>query len=207
MALIPDDPRQRNALIFGILALALFYAFWAYWYSPQKELANEMEAQLEQLETENLRAEIISARGGEELQERLALYERHVGQLENLIPQEEEFVALLSDISAESRRNGVEIATMRPEPEEVGAFYTKTSYEIEVIGDYHDLGRFLGTIASLPRIITPMDLELMIFQGDDTVLNPDYEAPLTARLRIQTYLLPAAATSTETGESREEAVS
>jgi len=207
MALIPDDPRQRNALIFGILALALFYAFWAYWYSPQKELANEMEAQLEQLETENLRAEIISARGGEELQERLALYERHVGQLENLIPQEEEFVALLSDISAESRRNGVEIATMRPEPEEVGAFYTKTSYEIEVIGDYHDLGRFLGTIASLPRIITPMDLELIIFQGDDTVLNPDYEAPLTARLRIQTYLLPAAATSTETGESREGAVS
>ena len=207
MALIPDDPKQRRALVFGILALALFYAFWAYWYTPQKEAANELEAQLEQLETENLRAEIISARGGEELQERLALYERHVSQLENLIPQEEEFSALLSDISAESRRNGVEIATMRPEPEEVGAFYTKTSYEIEVIGDYHDLGRFLGTIASLPRIITPMDLELMEFQGDETVLNPEYEAPLTARLRIQTYLLPAAAPSTETGGGQEGAAS
>jgi len=207
MALIPDDPKQRRALVFGVLALALFYAFWAYWYTPQKEAANELEAQLEQLETENLRAEIISARGGEELQERLALYERHVSQLENLIPQEEEFSALLSDISAESRRNGVEIATMRPEPEEVGAFYTKTSYEIEVIGDYHDLGRFLGTIASLPRIITPMDLELMEFQGDDTVLNPEYEAPLTARLRIQTYLLPAAAPSTETGGGQEGAAS
>ena len=191
MALIPDDPKQRTALVLGILAVALFYAFWAYWYSPQKAIADELAAQYEQLDAENLRAEIISARGGAELEERLAQYERHVGQLERLIPQEEEFVALLNDVTAESRRNGVEIATMRPEPEEVGLFYTKMSYELEVIGDYHNLGRFLGTIASLPRIITPVDLELMNFQGDETVLSPEYEAPLTASLRIQTYLLPA----------------
>jgi type IV pilus assembly protein PilO len=192
MALIPDDPKQRNALVVGILVAALFYVFWAYWYSPQRVQVEELEAQVESLEAENQRAQIISARGGSELQERLAAYERHVNQLERLIPQEEEFAALLNDVTAESRRNRVEIATLRPEPEEPGAFYTRKSYELEVIGDYHDIGRFLSAIASLPRIITPMDLELMNFQGDDSVLDPEYEAPLTARLRIQTYLLPAA---------------
>jgi type IV pilus assembly protein PilO len=192
MALIPDDPKQRNALVVGILVAALFYVFWAYWYSPQRAQVEEMEAQAEVLEAGNQRAQIISARGGSELQERLAAYERHVSQLERLIPQEEEFAALLNDVTAESRRNRVEIATLRPEPEEPGAFYTRKSYELEVIGDYHNIGRFLSAIASLPRIITPMDLELMNFQGDETVLDPEYEAPLTARLRIQTYLLPAA---------------
>ena len=199
MALIPDDPKQRNALVVGILAAALFYVFWAYWYSPRKLLVEELQAQVELLETENQRAQIISARGGRELQDRLALYERHVGQLERLIPQEEETSALLNEVTAEGRRSGVEIATLRPEPEEVGAFYTKKSYELEVIGDYHDIGRFLSAIASLQRIITPMDLELMNFQGDDSVLNPDYEAPLTARLRIQTYTLPNAMSATPAG--------
>jgi type IV pilus assembly protein PilO len=209
MALIPDDPKQRNALVVGILAAALFYVFWAYWYSPQNLLVEELEAQVEQLETENQRAQIISARGGAELQERLALYERHVGQLERLIPQREEVASLLNNITAEGIRNGVEIATLRPEDENAGAFYTKKSYELEVIGDYHNIGRFLGAIASLPRIITPMNLELMIFQGDDTVLNPEYEAPLTARLTIQTYILPAAvdAPPVEGGEGQEGATS
>jgi type IV pilus assembly protein PilO len=80
---------------------------------------------------------------------------------------------------------------MRPEPDEVGAFYTKESYEIEVVGDYHNIGRFLTAIASLPRIITPVDLELSSYQGDMNLIDRDIENPLTARLRIQTYILPA----------------
>ncbi|MFO8175842.1 MAG: hypothetical protein R6T96_16275, partial [Longimicrobiales bacterium] len=86
MALIPDDPRQRNALIIGILAAAGFYFFWSYWYQPAKTEVDEMAARLEQLDSENRRAQIIATRGGTELEERLAVYERHVGQLEALIP-------------------------------------------------------------------------------------------------------------------------
>jgi type IV pilus assembly protein PilO len=195
MALLPDDPKQRNALLVGILAVALFYFFWSFWYTPQKAQVDELEAQLSQLDFENQRARIISARGGTDLQERLALYEQHVGQLERLIPQHEEFIALLQDITAETRRHGIEINSLSPGPGEAGAFYTKETYEIQVIGDYHDIGRFLGTIASLPRIITPMDLELAPFEGMDGVLNTEYEAPLVARLRIQTYILPAGGSS------------
>lgn len=209
MALIPDDPKQRNALVVGILILALFYVFWAYWYTPHKTEVDGLQAQLDQLDLENQRAQLISARGGTELRERLALYERHVQQLEQLIPQQEEFVALLNDISAESRRHGVEINSLDPEPEETGAFYTKKSYELVVIGDYHNVGEFLTTIASLPRIITPMDLELTNFDGDEDVLTFDYESPVTARFRIQTYLVPAAVdgSGNESSAGQEGAVS
>jgi type IV pilus assembly protein PilO len=205
MALIPEDPRQRNALVVGILAAALFYVFWAYWYSPQKVVVEDLTAHVERLEFENDRAQLISARGGARLQERLAEYERHVDQLERLIPQEEEFAALLNQITAESRRQGVEIFSIDPEPEEVGAFYTKKSYELAVVGDFHDLGRFLATIASLPRIITPVDMDLSRFEGEEDVLNPEFEFPLTARLRIQTYTVPAASDPSppEGGEGQE----
>jgi type IV pilus assembly protein PilO len=188
MALLPSDPKQRNALFIGILFAAGFYFFWTYWYGPRKTETDEMEARLEQLDAENRRAQIVATRGGAELEERLALYERHVGRLEQLIPKSEEVPALVNDITAEARRSGVEVARIFPEPEETGPFYTKKSYEIDVYGEYHDIGRWLASIASLPRIITPVDLEMGRFQGDASVV--DFEAPVTARLRIQTYILP-----------------
>jgi type IV pilus assembly protein PilO len=193
MALIPDDPKQRNALLVGLLAAAGFYLFWSYWYSPRKTEVDEMQARYEQLESNNSRAQIIAARGGTDLQERLALYERHVAQLERLIPESEEVPALLADIYTVARQSGVNDAALRPEPEQVGAFYTRRSYELEVVGQYHDIGAFLTRIASLARIITPVDLELTRFQGQRELL--DMQEPLTARLRIQTYILPGATPS------------
>ena len=191
MALIPDDPKQRNALLIAVLVAAGFFAFWTYWYSPRQLEVEEMTARLDQLEQNNRLAQIVVARGGTELEERLAEYERHVDRLEDLIPQSEEVAALLNQISAAARETGVTDPEMTPEPDEPGDFYTKESYEIAVVGDYHDIGRFLTRIASLSRIITPTDLELTRFQGDQSLLNPEIEVPLAARLRIQTYILPA----------------
>jgi len=188
MALIPDDPKQRNALVIGILAVAGFYFFWSWWYTPFSTEVEEMSARLEQLDTENRRAQILATRGGAELEELLARYERHVSMLEALIPQSEEVSALLNDVSRVARETGVENASLRPEADEAGEFYTKESYAMEVYGEYHDIGRFLASIASLSRIITPVNLELSRFEGNRSGL--DMEAPVTASLQIQTYILP-----------------
>jgi Tfp pilus assembly protein PilO len=71
----------------------------------------------------------------------------------------------------------------------MGTFYTKSSYEFQVIGDYHNVGDYLASIASLPRIVTPVDLELTEFRGAEVVTR-DMEAPVLARFRIETYVLP-----------------
>ena len=191
MALLPNEPRKRNTLFIGLIVVGLFYVFWTYWYSPRKVEVDEMAARLEELEAGNSRAQIIATRGGAELQERLTLYERHVSQLERLIPASEEVPALLADISTVARQSGLnDVARLAPEADETGAFYTRKSYELEVVGEYHDIGQFLTRIASLDRIITPMDLQLTRFQGNRAIL--DFENPLTATLRIQTYIVPSA---------------
>ena len=196
MALIPDDPKQRNALVIGIVALAGFYFFWSMWYSPRAEQVVSLETRLEQLDRENQRAQIVATRGAENLEERLALYERHMIQLEQLIPGSEEVPDLLDQIMGEARRHRVDLATIRPEPEEVGVYYTKDSYEYQVNGEYHDVGRFLAAVASLPRIITPVDLELSQFSGPQDL---DMEWPVTATLRVETFLLPAPGAAPEMG--------
>ena len=190
MALVPDDPKQQRALVAIILAVGLFYVFWTYFYSPRKEEVVALETRLETLVSENNRAQIIATRGGSELQDLLALYQRFVEELEQLIPRSEEVASLLNQINEEARRVGVDVTAVRPEPDETVGIYTKETYQIDVVGDYHNIARFLTRIASLPRIITPLELELVPYIRDRSLLNIETEFPLEAHLYIQTYIVP-----------------
>jgi type IV pilus assembly protein PilO len=193
----PSNPKQRNTLIVGVILLLSIYPFHAYWYKGQREEVTAMQTRLETITDQNRRASVLAARGGGDLEERLALYERQVKKLEELIPANEELAALLDDISVRARQVGVETARMIPEPPEVGAFYTKTSYEMNVVGEYHSVGRFLAEIASLSRIVTPVEMDVQLFDQPQTY--PEYEAPVMASFRIETYVLPDAAATPPVG--------
>jgi len=189
MALIPQEPNKRNALLVGLLIVAGFYAFNSFWWGPKKAEIAELNERYETLEGQNRRAEILATRGADDLVDRLALYERHIAELERLIPRRQEVPALIADVTRAAIRTDVEVSDFRPAGEEMGTFYTKSSYEFQVIGDYHNVGDYLASIASLPRIVTPVDLELTEFRGAEVVTR-DMEAPVLARFRIETYVLP-----------------
>jgi type IV pilus assembly protein PilO len=188
MALIPEEQHKRIALVLGLLALAVLYLAHTYWYTPTVEQIDRLQTRVTQLEDSNRRAQIIAARGGEELEQRLAEYERHVSRLEQLIPAGEEVPALLNAIAMEAQRVRVNLSSWQPEPSQPGEFYTQESYEMAVMGEYHDVGRFLTAIASLPRIITPVDLRLSVAAGPAP--REDIESPVVAQFRIRTYVLP-----------------
>jgi type IV pilus assembly protein PilO len=189
MALLPTERHKQVALLVGFLALAGIYAVFEYWHTPRVQEVAELEARLDQIEDRNRRAQIVAARGGAELEERLAVYQRHIQRLEQLIPQSEEVPSLLNSIATEARRTRVDLGSLRPEPSVPGEFYDRQSYEMAAVGEYHDVARFLTAVSSLPRIITPLDMEV----AQHTGANPraDVENPVVARFRIQTYVLPS----------------
>lgn len=189
MALIPEEPRKRSAILVVLAALAGIYFFYEHWYQPRAEEVERLEQRLTDLENQNRQARVVAARGGEDLEERLALYERHVGRLEELIPQTEEVPALLNAMALEARDTRVDLASIRPEPARETDHYTMQSYEISVVGDYHNVGRYLASIASLPRVVRPVDLELSPFTGDPAMTG--MAEPLVAQFRVQTYVIPS----------------
>jgi type IV pilus assembly protein PilO len=184
----PDDPIQRNWALGGLAFLALIIPYNMYLLGPRQEANAELQTRVESLETVNRRAAVLAAQGGGDLEERLALYEAHVAQLEELIPGREEVPALLDDIGTRARLMNVDLRELQPQPREPGEHYDRTAYHMAVVGEYHAVARFLTEVASLSRIVTPTQVEVALF-GQPQQYR-DLESPVQAVFRIETYVLP-----------------
>jgi type IV pilus assembly protein PilO len=189
MALIPQEKPKQIALMVGIASLAILYGVYEYWYSPRVEEVTTLTGRLTNLQDRNRTAQVTAARGGADLEARVAAYERHVARLEELIPRGEEVPALLTSLNQEARRNGVAVVETTPLQAEPGQYYTRRSYDLAVVGPYHGVGRFITGVASLPRIVTPLDMEIVAETGGEIEPASDAGFPVRARFRIETYVL------------------
>jgi Tfp pilus assembly protein PilO len=189
MALLPQEPKQQRALLALVLAIAAAGLFWNYWETPERAEIAAATERVEALEAQNQAARIAAARGEEGLAENLATFERHIARLEELMPREQDLPALISDLNLEADRLDLDAISLFTNPPQPGVAYTRQTYDMSWAGAYHDIGRFLASIASLERIITPIQLQLSV--PDDPADFPDYEAPVLAEFTISTYVLPA----------------
>ena len=60
------------------------------------------------------------------------------------------------------------------------------TFDMTVFGEYHDVGEFLTRIASLSRILTPIDVSVEDF-NDPRAANLD--SPVVVNFRFQTYVV------------------
>ena len=155
MALMPDNPKQQQALMAITISLVLLYFANSLWHSGAREAVDAAEARVENMEAQNRAAQALAIRAGEYTEERMAQYERHISQLEQLIPDGAEVPAVVDQLSIVGRDVGIDVDFVRPQPIVEGPFYDEQTIDMRIIGEYHVVGRFLSRIASLPRIITP----------------------------------------------------
>ncbi|MCH8812308.1 MAG: type 4a pilus biogenesis protein PilO [Gemmatimonadetes bacterium] len=188
MALIPDDPKQQKALMAIAVSLVVLYFANSLWYSGAVETIEAEEERVENLAAQNRTAQALAISAGRGLEDRMALIERHVAELEQLIPSSEEVASVVNQMSQVARDVGVSEPSIRPDAVVQGEVYAQQAFQIRVLGEYHDVGRFLAGLASLPRIITPSDLQLVPFVDPSGTMG--FDAPVEVNFRIQTYLAP-----------------
>jgi type IV pilus assembly protein PilO len=186
MALLPKDPAQQKLVLLGLLPLLGAFAFWYFVHAGTVEEIERLEVRLEQLTMSNERARVLAERGGPELENRLAIYEQHMQRLEQLIPSREEVPALLNSVVSRADAAGIELGGYRPGGEEARPHYSRQSYELSVIGTYHEIGSFLAAVGSLPRIINTSNVMLR----PEPRTRTDGSQVLRATFRIETYILP-----------------
>ncbi|MBS4718916.1 PilO family type IV pilus biogenesis protein TapO [Aeromonas caviae] len=106
----------------------------------------------------------------------LEAYRKQMVQLEHLVdtqlkqlPNTHEVAGLLDDISFIATDNGLTLNRINWEPEVKHEFSTELPMRIEVVGTYHELGKFTADMAALPRIVILDSFQLSQGKGGELI--------------------------------------
>src|SRR5512141_998911 len=131
----------------------------------------------------------------EDLNKRLDGYRASLSMLRRLVPERSEVPNLLDDMSPRARIRGVTLSRADPVlPAEPGpAPFETQRFNISVLGHYDQIGAFLADVASLQRIIVPVDVSLLAASAPAAkALGDSTGALLEAKFQIRTYVKSAA---------------
>jgi type IV pilus assembly protein PilO len=119
--------------------------------SEKKELELKQSFETKQKKSINL----------QDYQDQLAQIETELEDMIRQMPTQEELASLLIDISQTGLASGLEFRLFKPGAPVRKDFYSELPINIEVIGKYEELGLFVSGLASLPRIVTVHDVNII----------------------------------------------
>lgn len=191
----PLDPNLRNRLLVGGLVFVLLgYLVYSQLIEPKSGEIAEMETRLENVRLQNTTARNLTrGAGADDVKARLAAYNGQLRAVEALIPSAEDIPDLLDAISVQAQQSGVQISLIQPTGATEEGYYTRRSYDMAVVGEYHEIADFLTRVGSLPRIVTPVNLVLTAAgaaTAPAAAQDPDGPRLLEARFSIETYVIP-----------------
>ncbi len=139
----------------------LLVAVLGYFYN-----ISDLRAQLAQTEGKEVELKkefeekALKAANLEALRKQMVEMEASFGALVSQLPSDTEVPGLLEDITNKGVESGLEIKSIKLEPEQAREFYVELPISIEVTGSYHDFGTFVSGIAGLPRIVTLQNFKI-----------------------------------------------
>jgi type IV pilus assembly protein PilO len=146
---------------------------------------SDLRDQLSQVEVKELdlkkefETKAFKAANLEALRKQMTEMEESFGALVSQLPSDTEVPGLLEDVTNKGVESGLEIKSIKLQPEQQKEFYVELPINIEVTGSYHDFGTFVSGIAGLPRIVTLHDFKI----GSD----PKTPGVLTMSISAKTY--------------------
>lgn len=175
-------PLQRTHKIAGaaallILPLALFFFVF---YQPKSNEIENLTQQKNNAMQELQKAKDTAATLNRHRAE-MASVEEQFNETSILFPKEKEIPRLLTDISAEGQRAGLEFLTFKPMAAVPKDFYSEIPIDIQVRGPYHNMGSFLDQVSKLNRIVSVSNIKISApRKGDGEIL-------LDSSCRLVTY--------------------
>jgi type IV pilus assembly protein PilO len=190
MALLPSDQRSQAMMLATLIAVALGYAFYHYYYEPTTRQIAADKTQIDSLQTVLDQVKRDLARGTvEDLRTKVEQYRATLSLMRRLVPEQNEVPALIDDISTKAKVRGVSIGKIDPVPVDAGPPFDTYRYRLEILGHYDQLGEYLSDIASLPRIVVPQDVALKpASAAAQRLLGDTVGALLEADFAIRTFV-------------------
>lgn len=170
-------PWPAKAVLIIVVCAGIGYATYHYDISKQQETLAKVQSEEQQLR-QTFEIKQKKAANLEALKQQLAEMKQSFGDMLRQLPNETEVAGLLVDISQTGLAAGLEFDLFKPGAEIPSEFYAELPIEIQVTGNYHELGEFVSGVAALPRIVTTHNVKI----------SPDGESgDLTMKAIAKTY--------------------
>jgi type IV pilus assembly protein PilO len=196
MALLPKNPRDQKMVAVAVVAFALAALYWNFVWSPRHTQLGELAVRLDTLDSQNAQSRARIAQGtAADLEAEAIRYGRDLEIMRLLVPTGNELPSLLEQVSTAARREGLDIASVEPQPVVHGETFDTYRYKVSITGGYHALAEFMTNVGSLQRIVTPVNISLGMSTNKNinaVKLAPAGTAAVESKFEIQTYVIRTA---------------
>lgn len=201
MAITLDDiqkiPNKYKLLIGLAIYLVLGYMYFFFIFQPALDRRASLADNLETLEFQIARRQVIAKQIEKHKQEIEKLKENLKFALAKL-PEEKEIPSLLTSVSELGKEAGLEFILFEPNAVVSREFYAEIPVKIIVDGTFHDTALFFDSVTSMPRITNVTNISMKRSAAGDTEENI-----LTTDCFIKIYMFLETANETEEAKKGE----
>lgn len=158
------------AMLVVVGAIVAYLALFQWQLSSLDNLERQEQQLKRDFETKAFRVANL-----EEYKAQMIEMEASFGSLLKQLPKDTEVPGLIDDISAAALNAGLDLKRIDPADMKQSEFYKELPINIEVSGGYHEMGAFVSGVASLPRIVTLHDFNIVKTRGQER-LSMEIEA-------------------------------
>jgi len=152
-------PLAQKVIILIAVNIILLGLFYYMFYESKLEESSTLQEELTKLQAKHAEQKKVIAdlpkwrKENEELKVKFK-------ELLKLLPNTKEIPTLLTNISNLAQDCGLEILLFQPQNEVVKGFYADIPVDMQVLGDYHNIGHFFDKVSKLKRIVNISDLTI-----------------------------------------------
>lgn len=161
-------PVAGKAVLCAVLAIAIVVGGYFYMLEPMQQKLNREINQESQLK-KDFENKAFQAANLEAYKAQMVEMEESFKSILKQLPRDTEVPGLIDDISLSALNNGLDLKVISPKQQRATEFYNELPIDIEVEGDYHELGAYVSSVASLSRIVTLHDFSISKKGKDGTL--------------------------------------
>ena len=186
------DPKNQIFVVVLVLIGAAVYLWYTSIYTSFNEkigtLAQEQSALAAKLNSVKQKAATI-----DQLEAEYKELQLKYKSVEMLLPERKEDEAFLAQVHMAAQMTDSMVKKITPLGMQPSDFYETNSYMVEVESSYHNLGRFLATVANFPFIVNINALQLKTSKegSGQALLDPtnvmDSRETIIATFKLSTY--------------------
>lgn len=152
-------PVGKKVFILGLVVVVIGLAFWYTQISPAQEELKSLTSQYSRLETKLREVKKRKKTYDEDRKRRDDLEIASVKQRQ-ILPSQTEMASFLNNINSMADLTGLEIVSVKPEPEAPADYYARIPVKLELKGSFHQLAKFFYQIGKLDRIINVENINI-----------------------------------------------